>query len=402
MTLLKRVATTGMAAGLAASLLTGAAADEAPAPADWAAVEAAAKGQTVHWYAWGGESHINDFIAWVGDEVRERYGVTVNHVKLSDTAEAVARVLAETSAGKDKGGAVDLVWINGENFVSMKVNGLLYGGEWAHHLPNRALVDLDRYGAAILTDFGVAVEGMQSPWGRAQLTMLYDAGRLANPPRTLEGLMAFVEANPGRFAYPQPPDFVGTSFLKQLLLMSVPDPAVLRAPAGEDGEEIVKTLLLPVLERLHPHLWRSGRAFPVSVSDLRRLYADGEIDIALTHNPNDGRAGVLAGTLPPGTEVTAFAQGSLGNVHFVAIPHNAAHKAGAMVVANFLLSPEAQSAKADPSVWGDPSVLALGALDRDARALFGAEVDVGAPTLAEPHASWTPLIEAAWSEAFLQ
>ncbi|XWN32032.1 MAG: ABC transporter substrate-binding protein [Devosia sp.] len=398
----RRLAATAAAVGLTAALLTAAVAKDAPAPTDWEAVEAAAKGQTVHWYAWGGESHINDFIAWVGDEVRVRYGVTVNHVKLSDTAEAVARVLAETTAGKVEGGAVDLVWINGENFVSMKTNGLLFGDEWAHHLPNRTLVDLDRYGAAILTDFAVPVEGMQSPWGRAQLTMLYDADRLPDPPRSLEALVAFVEANPGRFAYPQPPDFVGTSFLKQLMLMSVPDPSILREPAGEDGEEIVKTHLLPVLERLHPHLWRSGRAFPVSVSDLRRLYADGEIDMALTHNPNDGRAGVLAGTLPPATDVTAFAEGSLGNVHFVAIPHNAAHKAGAMVVANFLLSPEAQSAKADPAVWGDPTVLNLGALGRDARALFGEEVDVGAPTLAEPHASWTPLIEAVWSEAFLK
>ncbi|MFN6952813.1 MAG: ABC transporter substrate-binding protein, partial [Albidovulum sp.] len=61
-------------------------------PGTWDETVAAAKGQTVYWNAWGGDERTNDFIAWVGSEVRKRYGVTINHVKLSDTAEAVARV----------------------------------------------------------------------------------------------------------------------------------------------------------------------------------------------------------------------------------------------------------------------------------------------------------------------
>lgn len=47
----------------------------------------------------------------------------------------------------------------------------------------------------------------------------------------------------------------------------------------------------------------------------------------------------------------------IGNVHFVTIPANANASAAAKVVANFLLSPDAQLRKADPVVWGDPSVL---------------------------------------------
>ncbi|MBT8409784.1 MAG: ABC transporter substrate-binding protein, partial [Alphaproteobacteria bacterium] len=59
-----------------------------PDPADWAAVEAEARGQTVFWNAWGGSTTTNDFIAWVGARVAEDYGVTLEHVKLSDTADA--------------------------------------------------------------------------------------------------------------------------------------------------------------------------------------------------------------------------------------------------------------------------------------------------------------------------
>ncbi len=52
-----------------------------------------------------------------------------------------------------------------------------------------------------------------------------------------------------------------------------------------------------------------------------------------------------------------FSRGMIGNVHFVTIPANANASAAAKVVANFLLSPDAQLRKADPAVWGDPSVL---------------------------------------------
>lgn len=369
---------------------------------DWESVLERARGQHVHWYAWGGEAHINDYIAWVGEGVAARHGVRVTQVKLADTAEAVARVLAEAAAGQTEGGAVDLIWINGENFVALKEAGLLRGDRWAERLPHRSLVDLDRFGAAILTDFAVPVDGAQSPWGRAQLSFLYDSARVADPPASLDALVRFAADNPGRFTFPQPPDFVGTSFLKQVLLSTVPDPSVLREPAGEDGESLVREHLLPVMDALAPNLWRSGRAFPQSVAELRRLFADGELFLSLTHNPSDAEAAIRDGLLPPTVRVGAFEDGTLGNVHFVTIPANAGDPAGALVVANFLLSPQAQARKADPSVWGDPTVLDVDALPEPDRGLFAAEIALEAPTLAEPHASWTPIIERVWSEAFLR
>ena len=51
-------------------------------------------------------------------ELRQRFGVELVHVKLTDTGEAVARVAAEKAAGRTEGGTVDLIWINGENFAA--------------------------------------------------------------------------------------------------------------------------------------------------------------------------------------------------------------------------------------------------------------------------------------------
>ena len=61
--------------------------------------------------------------------------------------------------------------------------------------------------------------------------------------------------------------------------------------------------------------------------------------------------------------------GTIGNSHFVAIPFNASAKEGALVFANFLLSPEAQARKSDPAVWGDPTVLAMNKLNPEERQL---------------------------------
>ena len=111
--------------------LPAAAAD--PDPADWDAVVEAAQGQTVYWNAWGGSDVVNDYIAWVGEQAAEQR-VTLEHVKLTDTAEAVSRVLAEKTAGRDDDGGIDLVWINGENFAAMKERELLFEHYWVQSL----------------------------------------------------------------------------------------------------------------------------------------------------------------------------------------------------------------------------------------------------------------------------
>jgi putative thiamine transport system substrate-binding protein len=198
---------------------------------DWSAILEEAKGQTVYWHAWGGDPKINDFIAWVGDQARERYGVTLEHVKLSSTADAVARVLAERDAGNLSGGAVDMIWINGENFAAMKAQGLLFG-PFAESLPNWAMVDVAGK-PAVVTDFTLPTEGFESPWAMAQLVFEYDTARLPEPPRSLGALKDWIAANPGRFTYPQPPDYIGTTFLKQIAYGTLADPSVLQQPVDD-------------------------------------------------------------------------------------------------------------------------------------------------------------------------
>jgi putative thiamine transport system substrate-binding protein len=141
---------------------------------------------------------------------------------------------------------------------------------------------------------------------------------------------------------------------------------------------------------------------------LRRLLADNEVDFAFAFNPADATSAIANGELPDTVRSFVFERGTLGNTHFVAIPFNANAAAGAMVLANFLMSPEAQARKQDPSIWGDPTVLAVDRLPPEDRARF-TSLDLGiatlspealGPTLPEPHPSWVGRIEQEWARRY--
>jgi putative thiamine transport system substrate-binding protein len=366
--------------------------------ADWPKIEAEAKGQTVYFNAWAGSDTINAYIEWAAGEVKSRHGVTVEHVKITDTAEVVKRVRDEVAAGKSDG-SVDLVWINGENFRSMKTEKLLFG-PWAEGQPNFAYVDVEGK-PTTRQDFSESVDGLESPWGMAQLTFFGDGAKVSSPPRSIAELSAFAAANPGRVSYPAPPDFHGTTFLKQVLLESAADTSAFRS----EGSAATLASHLPawvaLLDALHKNCWRDGKQFPQSQAQLTQMVADGELLIGITFNPNEPANLVAAGTLPATTLAWQHHKGTIGNTHFVAIPTNAKAKAGAQVFANFLLSPEAQAKKEQIKIWGDPTVLAPGKLPAPYKDMFINQLAPGSvtlpgPTLLEPHASWVPLIEKAW------
>lgn len=376
-----------------------------PAPADWPSVLDEARGQTVYWNAWGGSTTTNDFIAWVGDRVAEEHGVTLEHVKLTDTADAVTRVLSEKQAGRDEGGAIDLVWINGANFASMKEAGLLFG-PFAEDLPNWRYVDADD--KTVRTDFTVPTEGYESPWAMAQVVFMYDTADIAAPLPSMRAILDWARANPGRFTYPQPPDFLGTTFLKQALIDLADDPSALSQPVEAADYAAVTAPLWSFLEELTPLLWREGRAYPQTGPRQLQLMNDDEIDLAISFSPGEASTAIANFQLPPTVRTFVLDKGTIGNASFVAIPYNASAKAGAMVVANFLMSPEAQVRAQDPEILGYGTVLDMQTLSEAQRAAFES-LDLGPATLSpeelgpvrpEPHPSWATRLAEDWQARY--
>ncbi len=318
---------------------------------DWASVEAAAEGSTVNWWLFGGDDRINAYLDDVVTPAAAELGITLQRTPIDDTADAVNTVLTTVRAGEEVGD-VDLIWINGENFAN-GVEADLWREGWATALPNAALVDP----ATVEEDFGVPVEGRESPWSRALFVYAHDGARLADPPRSFDELLRFARRSPGRVTYPAPPDFTGSAFVRQVV-----------AAMGEDEA-------FAYLAELQPLLWEEGRTFPGDEAELNELFANGEVDIAMSYDPAFVQSGVAQGRFPETARPFVLEDGTLQNTSYVVMPRTAPNPAAAMVLANLLLDPRLQATKADPDVLGVPTVLDLDRLDDGQRALFGTATD---------------------------
>lgn len=368
----------------------------------WSDIERGGRGQTVFFNAWGGDDRTNAFIAWTNERMRMLHGVTVRHVRLSDTAEAVTRVIAEKAAGRTSDGSVDMIWVNGPNFLTMKRQGLLLGPV-LDRLPNAGLID--RVGKPETSiDFTEPTDGLEVPWRMAQVVFVYDTVRLAAPPRTMAAMRGWAVSHPGRLTHPRAGDFMGATFLKQALIELAPDAAILQHEATDASYAAATVPLWDWYDALRPHLWHGGTDFPASGPAQAALLVDSEIDLFISFNPAEAATGIAHGALPPSVRAYVLDGGTLANCSFVAIPFNAGHADAALLLANFLLSPEAQAHAADPDQLGTPTVLALDRLAPADRARFDTlphppglltAAELGRP-LPEPHASWMTRVAADW------
>jgi putative spermidine/putrescine transport system substrate-binding protein len=330
-------------------------ADERALPSGWDAVQASARGQTVRWWLYGGDQRINAYIDRYVAAAAARLGVTLRRVPVADTADAVQWVLADRRAGRTSGGAVDLIWINGENFAAGKQAGL-WLHDWVARLPNSRNVDLGD--PAIARDLGVPIDGQEAPWSRAAFVFAADQTRVPRPPASFPELLAYAKAHPGRITYPAPPDFTGSAFVRQ---------AVQRLGSRQAG--------LSFLKALKPYQWRGGQTFPKSEAELNELFANGQVDLAMSYDPSFVAGAVAKGQFPPTSRPFLLGGGALVNTSYVTIPANAAHLQGAMVVANLLLDPRLQAIKAEPDVVGVPTVLDQARLPQGERRLLASATD---------------------------
>jgi putative thiamine transport system substrate-binding protein len=314
--------------------------------------------------------------------------------------------VAEKAAGRNTGGSVDLIWLNGPNFLALKSAALLLG-PFTQVLPNYRYVDTATTRANVI-DFTIPVDGLESPWRRAQIVFVYDSRRVGERPRSMAELGRWAAEHPGRLTHPSVRNFLGATFLKQALQELSPDPAVLQRPATDANFAATTAPMWTWYEALRPNLWRNGRQFPENGPAQRQLLGDGEIDMMIAFNPAEAAVAIRSGTLPDTVRTLTLANGSIGNTSFVAIPFNAANPEGAMVVANFLLEPATQAYAQDIDHLGNFTVLDLAKLPAKERRRFDdsarppalpTNADLGA-ALPEPHPSWMTRIVAEWERRY--
>ena len=358
-----------------------------------------ARGKSVNVYAWGGSEEVNAYFRWAAQQLKNRFDIEVNHVKVNDTGNVVAKLLAYEIAGQSEG-EIDVIWINGENFKKLKQANLLHGPFTEKLLNIRYVED---YLLENSYDFSELTEGLEAPWGQAQLTFFYDSDVVPVPPRNANQLLDFAKRNPKRFTYPEPPDFHGTTFLKQILFETLENKEVLYEKVDEALFLKYTEDFWDYLDNLHPHLWNEGKSFPSGIQKMHTMLDNREIFISFSFNPNELIKKKKNRTFSFNIRSYGHEDGTIANAHFLAIPRSSASKDAALVFIDFMLSPEAQGRKNDTSIWGDPTVLSFDKLNEGQRAFF---VEFGSKNsikkLREPHADWVEFLENEWRKRYVK
>ncbi len=392
--------------------------DPPPGFDSWDAVVAAADGMTVNWYMWGGSDRINDFVdRTYGIPLMEEYNVTLNRVPLADTVDAVNQVLSEAEAGVEgDGGVIDMIWINGENFFTLKQAELLYG-PWAESIPNSVYVNWDN--PALNLDFGRPVDGYESPWSGAQFHFIYDSARMSEDdlPRSYAELSDWIAMNPGRFSYiaPGPGAFQGTRFVKQALFEISGGQSQW---VGEFNQELYDEhapALWDMLNSWEENLWRGGETYPASIGEMHELFANNEIDFTITQAISGAGAPIAAGTIPPTSRAFSFDDNMIGDFNYVAIPYNAPNKAAALLLADLILRPDRQAEQVVPEngfglafgidvsrVTDEADLAALEAAVNSLGDAAADPADLAASLVSDIAAEYQALVEADWEAKVLQ
>ncbi|GAA2502580.1 ABC transporter substrate-binding protein [Terrabacter carboxydivorans] len=401
------VACLAAAACAAPATTEGQAAQTAPSGRSWTEVTRAARGATVSLWMWGGDPKGNAYVDDVLTPAARQLGITVRRVPVADTKDAVNRVLSERQANVTDG-AVDLVWVNGDNFTTGEQAGVWRCG-WTQSLPNMAYTD--PADPLLATDFGTPVHGCEVPWHKAQFVLAYNAAKVTAPPTSLEGVLAWARQHPGRFTYPAPPDFTGSVFMREVLYATAGGYRQVPSGYNQAAYNRLTPALWTTLRDLAPSLWRGGQTYPRDAVALDKLYADGQIDMTMTYGPATLTDLVANGTFPKATRVLSLKGGTVGNASFLAIPATSGHQDAAMVVANLALSPQQQAAKADPRTWGQFTVLDTSRLPPGPRGRFAelpsSPVVPAYPVMsknAQPElsASWVTPLDDGWRRAVLE
>lgn len=356
-----------------------------------------AKGSSVNFYGYGGDEVMNKwFDTYVIPQMKEKYDITVKRVGM-DIDNILNQLLSEKQASSK--GVIDLVWINGENFKSAKENDLLFG-PFTAKLPNFNNY-IDGESKDITTDFGTSVDGMEAPWGKAQFAIMKNSSKVSQKMANTQNLKEIVKKYPGKFTYPALPDFTGSAFVRNVIYDIVGYEKVKNIP---EDEAKVKEVIQPAIDYLNeikPYLWNKGKTYPQTSSQLDNMYSDNEVYFNMTYSPNGVLNRIKSGEFSKDTEILEFDKGNISNTHFLAIPKNSQNQVGAMALADFLMSIDAQSSKSDSENWGDATVLDIEKMTKEEKSKFSKSIIIE-NSLPELKAGLVPIIEKIWIKEVLE
>ncbi len=165
-------------------------------------------------------------------------------------------------------------------------------------------------------------------------------------------------------------DFTGMTLLKTWLISLAGGGKALNGPFDREKYDQYSTQLWEFINKNKQYFWNEGRTFPATLGQMHQLFATGEIWFTMSNNDAEVENKMLQGFFPESSRAFVPDYGSIQNSHYLGIPRNAPNKAAALVVCNYLISPEAQFIKFQSETWGDGTILDVALLPSEWREKF--------------------------------
>ena len=258
-------------------------------------------------------------------------------------SQQIAKITAAYATGKDAG--VDL--IDGGFVQQLGSAGLLYNGTKANI---RGLNNVDRSVLA-LGKGGI-------PYRASVVLLAYNSTKVPSPPKTLDELLSWIESNPGKFTYNVPSGGgSGYAFVQTVVdkYLSKRD----RKALVEGINKPLQSKWAPGLEKLralNKFTYGQNGTYPPNNSETLRYLSTGLVDMGTVWS--DMFASALAtGTMPANIKVVQIANPPFtGGAAYLGIPRTSKNYRAARLLADWLLSPDAQNLIVSGTLNGMPVI----------------------------------------------
>jgi putative spermidine/putrescine transport system substrate-binding protein len=207
------------------------------------------------------------------------------------------------------------------------------------------------------------------PYRGSSVVLAYDTKAVPTPPKTLDDLLGWIKANPGKFTYNSPDSGgSGQAFVTTVLDKTIPADTRTKMATGYAPEtETAWADGLSTLAGLNPYVYQSG-VYPNGNNQVLDLLSSGQISMAPVWS-DQFVTGKKNGQIPANISYTQISDPSFtGGASYLGIPSASPRQAGAEKLVSWLLSSDGQALVSD-SISGYP-VIALDKLPAKVQDLF--------------------------------
>ena len=215
------------------------------------------------------------------------------------------------------------------------------------------------------------------PYRASTVLLAYNSRVVAAPPKTLDELITWIKANPGRFTY-NVPSGGGSGYA---FAQTVIDKYLTATEINTLVTEINKPLQakwktgFDVLKSLNPYTYGKNGTYPSNNAATLSLIANGSIDMGTVWS-DQFLSGLKAGTIPSYWKVAQISGPALtGGPAFFGIPKTSRNGVAAQRFVNWVLSPAAQNIIVGGSLNGYP-VIPVTLLSEANQGKFAAGTDI--------------------------